>query len=107
VTRSQRTCLWVAGNACGALLYLYFALRVWPALALRQYSWAERHGPAGDIIWSLSALPTFAGTMILDLGVLLWAAHRRLESSDSPFTRWAWSIPMLWALAIELDPHRM
>ena len=104
MTRSQRTALWVALNAAGAVAYLYFASEVWPPAALRGLP--EAHAGGDAFVWFLEAVPFVLACAVLNLVLLAWGAVGRLRSGTWRFVWWAWIIPVLWVAACSIDRYR-
>ena len=105
MTRSRLTCIWLVTNVCIVPVYLYLASWTWSSPNLPELSWAERHGPADDIIWGVTALPILLGAILLNLAVAGCAVWSRWCSGMWRVTLWAWCIPALWLFALEIDRY--
>jgi len=101
MTSSKLTRGWVAINALGAGVYLYFASSVWPPAELRGLS--EGHAAGDPIVWGLTALPTFVACAAVNAGVLVWSGWSRLSRGFWRVTSYAWFIPVIWGIAYAID----
>ena len=102
MTRTRGTVLWVAGNAIGALGYLYLASWLWPEPELRGTEFAI--SPGDPLVWFLGALPALLLCAAANLVVVVeWRLAGRRPGGGWRPSRLAWLIPLVWLVACGID----
>jgi hypothetical protein len=90
----------VLANVLGAAIYLWFSVPHWAPAELANMSGA---GAGDPIIWGLSALPTFAFFLLLNLVWLLWAGTMFFVRRRWPVKIIYLVVPALWAVTLYVD----
>jgi hypothetical protein len=98
-----RTRWFVAVNAIGIALYLFAASFGWVERELADIPGASG---GGAVVWFLFAVPVLLVFFLANLGAFCYSCIRRYRTGAWPISMLAWSVLIIWGLAIWLDFSR-
>ncbi|HKU17906.1 MAG TPA: hypothetical protein VJP80_01400 [Candidatus Saccharimonadales bacterium] len=100
--RTSKLKIWVAINAVGLILYLYFASKIWAFAG----DVGLTGGPGDPIIWAMTALPFLVVCSFINI---IWVVMMLLRKEKSSFlkTFLVWILVVAaWILANRYDEYR-
>jgi hypothetical protein len=90
----------IPANMVGVGMYLWFSVPLWAPSELANIPGA---GAGDPIVWGLSALPTLAFFLLLNLVWLAWGGVARIIHCSWPVRALYLAIPAIWAMALYVD----
>lgn len=101
--KTRNTLIWFALNIALAAAFLAVASMWWVPSELADIPGAAWPYALG---WGFIALPIVVGSLVLNLVVLAWAAHRRRSRGALPIWRVGWMLVLLWVCVLIMDGSR-